>query len=90
MINEEGAGRPSTSTTDEKIQQAREMVLANQRVAIDEVVMALPIKSSMTSSASINSVRDGCQESLPQRTSANMLRSANAYSTATTMKAKNI
>jgi len=31
--------------------------------------MVLPIKSSM-SSASIKSVRDGCQESLPQNTSA--------------------
>ena len=32
--------------------------------------MVLPIKSSTTSSASIKSVRDGCQESLPQSTSA--------------------
>jgi hypothetical protein len=28
MMHDEGAGRPSTSTTDKKIQQAREMVLA--------------------------------------------------------------
>ena len=50
--------------------------------------MVLPNKSSTTSSASIKSVQDGCQESLPQSTSANVLRSANTYSTATTMKAK--
>jgi len=43
VTHEEEAGRPSTSTTDEKIQQAREMVLANRRVAIDEVVCSLQI-----------------------------------------------
>jgi len=43
VTHEEGAGRPSTSTTDEKIQQAREMVLANRRVAIDEVACSLQI-----------------------------------------------
>jgi len=43
VTHEEGAGRPSTSTTDEKIQQAREMVLANLRVAIDEVACSLQI-----------------------------------------------
>ena len=43
MTHDEGAGRPSTSTIDEKIQQAREMVLANRRVAIDEVACSLQI-----------------------------------------------
>ena len=43
MMHEEGAGRPSTSTTDEKIQQAREMVLANGQVAVDEVACSLQI-----------------------------------------------
>ena len=43
MTHEHGAGRLSTSTTDEKIQQAREMVLANRRVAIDEVACSLQI-----------------------------------------------
>ena len=43
VTQEEGAGRLSTSTTDEKIQQAREMVLANRRVAIDEVACSLQI-----------------------------------------------
>jgi transposase len=95
VMHEEGAGHPSTSTTEAKIQQAQEMVLANQRVTIDQVACSLQIshglhiQSSTTSSASIKSVQDGCQESLLQSTSANVLRSANAYSTATTMKAKN-
>jgi len=43
VTHEEGAGRPSTSTTGEKIQQARQMVLANRRVAIDEVACSLQI-----------------------------------------------
>ena len=43
VTHKEGAGRPSTSTTDEMIQQAREMVLANQRVAIDELACSLQI-----------------------------------------------
>ena len=43
VTHEEGAGRPLTSTTDEKIQQAREKVLANRRVAIDEVACSLQI-----------------------------------------------
>ena len=43
VTHEEGAGRKSTSTTDEKIQQAREMVLANRRVTIDELASSLQI-----------------------------------------------
>jgi len=43
VTHEEGAGRPSTSTIDEKTQQAREMVLANRRVAIYEVACSLQI-----------------------------------------------
>jgi len=43
VTHEEGAGSLSTSTTDEKIQQAREMVRANRRVAIDEVACSLQI-----------------------------------------------
>jgi len=45
VTHEEGAGRPLTSTTDEKIQQAREMVRANRRVAIDEVACSLQISN---------------------------------------------
>ncbi|XP_023703097.1 uncharacterized protein LOC111862149 [Cryptotermes secundus] len=95
VTHEEGAVRPSTSTSDEMIQQAREMVLVNRRVTVNEVACSLQI--SHGSAYEIihdelgfhNVVRDGCHESLPQSTSTNMLRSANAYSTATTMKAKN-
>ena len=43
--HEEGAGSPSTSTTDEMTQQARKMVLANRRVAIDEVACSLQISN---------------------------------------------
>ena len=43
VTHEEGAGRPSTSTTDEKIQQARHMVMANRRVTIDDVGCSLQI-----------------------------------------------
>ena len=43
MPHEEGAGLPSTSTTDEKIQQAWEIVRTNRRVIIDEVAYSLQI-----------------------------------------------
>ena len=45
MMHKEAAGipSPSTSTTDKKIQQAREMVMVNQRVIIDEVTRSLQI-----------------------------------------------
>ncbi|GBM10964.1 hypothetical protein AVEN_171444-1 [Araneus ventricosus] len=41
-----GAGRSSTSTTDDNIQQAREMVVVNRQVTIDEVVYALHMSHS--------------------------------------------
>lgn len=41
--HQEGAGRPLTSTTDLKIQQAQEMILTNRRVKIDEVACSLQI-----------------------------------------------
>ncbi|XP_014778885.1 histone-lysine N-methyltransferase SETMAR-like [Octopus bimaculoides] len=43
MTHKEGAGHPSTSTTDEYIQQACEMVTVNWRVIIDEVARSLQI-----------------------------------------------
>ena len=43
VTHEGEAGCPSTSTTDEKIQQAREMVRTNRRVAIDEVACSQQI-----------------------------------------------
>ena len=39
----EGAGRPSTSTSEEKIEQAQQMILANRRITIDEVAQSLQI-----------------------------------------------
>ena len=36
----EGAGRPSTSTSEEKIEQAQQMILANRRITIDEVAQS--------------------------------------------------
>ncbi|XP_052822777.1 uncharacterized protein LOC128247386 [Octopus bimaculoides] len=44
MMHEEGAGHPSTSTTDEKIQQARETIMVNRRIIIDEVARSLQIR----------------------------------------------
>ncbi|PNF38238.1 hypothetical protein B7P43_G11812 [Cryptotermes secundus] len=43
VTHEEGAVRPSTSTSDEMIQQAREMVLVNRRVTVNEVACSLQI-----------------------------------------------
>lgn len=40
---EGGAGHPSTFTTDVKIKQAREMVMVNRWVIIDEEVCSLQI-----------------------------------------------
>ena len=39
----EGAGRPSTFTSDEKTEQAQQMILANRRITIDELVQSLQI-----------------------------------------------
>ena len=39
----EGAGRSSTSTSEEKIEQAQQMILANRRITIDEVAQSLQI-----------------------------------------------
>jgi hypothetical protein len=43
MMQEEGAGGQSSSTTDEKIQQAQEVVLADWRVTVDEVACSSKI-----------------------------------------------
>ena len=43
MMHKEGAGHPSTSTIDLKIQQAQEMVRVNRRAIIDEVACSLQI-----------------------------------------------
>jgi ribosomal protein S25 len=41
--DEERAGRPSTSTTDEKIDQVKKMVLANRRTTVIEIAEDLGI-----------------------------------------------
>lgn len=43
VMHEMGAGCHFTSTTDEKIQQARKMVMGNRPVTIDEVALSLQI-----------------------------------------------
>ena len=39
----EGAGRPSTSTSEEKTEQTQQMILANRRINIDELAQSLQI-----------------------------------------------
>ncbi|XP_014771619.1 uncharacterized protein LOC106870141 [Octopus bimaculoides] len=46
VMHEDGAGRLLTSTADEKIHQARVMVMVNQRVIINEVARFLQISHS--------------------------------------------
>ena len=43
VIHHEGAGRPSTSTTEENIQQAQKIIMDNRRVKIDDVAYVLQI-----------------------------------------------
>ena len=43
MKHAEGAGRPSTFTSEEKTQQAQQMRLANLRITIDELAQSLQI-----------------------------------------------
>ena len=43
MNDEERAGRPSTSTTDENIDEVKKIVLANRRITVREVVEDLNI-----------------------------------------------
>jgi hypothetical protein len=39
----EGAGRPSTATTDDNIERVRDMLLLDRRLTIDEVASGLKI-----------------------------------------------
>lgn len=47
VTHEEGAERPLTFVINEKIQQAREMVMSNRCVIINEVVYSLLIRISV-------------------------------------------
>ncbi|UYV84019.1 hypothetical protein LAZ67_X000890 [Cordylochernes scorpioides] len=52
--DEERAGRPSTSTTDEKINQVEKMILANRRITVREVAEDLNISIGSCHSIFIN------------------------------------
>ncbi|UYV85014.1 hypothetical protein LAZ67_X004253 [Cordylochernes scorpioides] len=52
--DEERAGRPSTSTTDEKINEVEKMILANRRIAVREVAEDLNISIGSCHSIFIN------------------------------------
>ncbi|UYV70186.1 hypothetical protein LAZ67_7002112 [Cordylochernes scorpioides] len=52
--DEERAGRPSTSTTDEKINQVEKMILANRRITVREVAEELNISIGSCHSIFIN------------------------------------
>ncbi|UYV72914.1 hypothetical protein LAZ67_10001150 [Cordylochernes scorpioides] len=52
--DEEGAGRPSTSTTNEKINEVKKMILANRRITVKEVAEDLNISIGSCHSIFIN------------------------------------
>ncbi|UYV74174.1 hypothetical protein LAZ67_11002320, partial [Cordylochernes scorpioides] len=52
--DEERAGRPSTSTTDEKINEVEKMILANRRITVREVTEDLKISIGSCHSIFIN------------------------------------
>ncbi|UYV85141.1 hypothetical protein LAZ67_X004711 [Cordylochernes scorpioides] len=52
--DEERAGRPSTSTTDEKINEVEKMILANRRITVREVAEDLNISIGSCHSNFIN------------------------------------
>ena len=52
--DKERAGRPSTSTTDEKINEVEKMVLANRRITVREVAEDLDISVGSCHSIFIN------------------------------------
>ena len=42
-MDAERSGRPSTSTTDEKLEEARSIILTDRRVTIEEITLQLGI-----------------------------------------------
>ncbi|UYV67987.1 hypothetical protein LAZ67_5002717, partial [Cordylochernes scorpioides] len=54
VSDEERAGRPSTSTTDEKINEVEKMILANRRITVREVAEDLNISIGSCHSIFIN------------------------------------
>ncbi|UYV64164.1 hypothetical protein LAZ67_2006834 [Cordylochernes scorpioides] len=53
-VNDERAGRPSTSTTEEKINEVEKMILANRRITVREVAEDLNISIGSCHSIFIN------------------------------------
>ena len=60
MNDEERAGRPSTSTTDEKINEVEKMVLANRRITVRDVAEDLNISIGSCHSIFINDLGRIC------------------------------
>lgn len=92
VMQEEGAGCPSTSTMADKIEQAQLMVLTNRRVTIDDVASTLNIShgSAYTIFHDELDFRKVCLRWVPRQLTeehnSKDFRSANAYSTITTEK----
>jgi len=49
VMDAERSGRPSTSTTDEKLEEARAITLTDRRVTIEEIALQLGISQGMAS-----------------------------------------
>ena len=43
VMDAERSGRPSTSTTDEKLEEARAIILTDRRVTVEEIALQLGI-----------------------------------------------
>jgi len=46
VMDAERSGRPSTSTTDEKLEEARAIILTDRRVTVEEIALQLGISQS--------------------------------------------
>jgi len=51
VMDAERSGRPSTSITDEKLEEARAIILAGRRVTIEEITLQLGISQGMAYSS---------------------------------------
>jgi len=47
VMDAESSGRPSTATTDEKLEEARAIILTDRRVTIEEITLQLGISQGM-------------------------------------------
>ena len=55
VMDAERSGRPSTATTDEKLEEARTIILADRRVTIEEITLQLGI-SQGTAYSSVHDI----------------------------------